>query len=132
MTARQRRTLQRYVDKVKPLLGLGDWQVVVSPHPPQEKGWIADCTTAHSRKWASVRFDDELLNHPTSLVAEVVVHELLHCTRAHTDDLVVYDLADSLDEQQMALLRPLWNRAMEYEVDQLARALTPLFPEFHW
>lgn len=132
MTAKQRRTLQRYVDQVKPLLGLSDWQVSVGDDPPESDGWLADCTTAHSRKWASVRFSPETLDLPTAIVTEIVIHELLHCTRAHTDDLVVFDLADSLDEQQMALLRPLWNRAMEYEVDQLARALTPLFPRFSW
>lgn len=129
MNAKQRKALQGYVDEMRPLLGLAEWEVSVSDQPTVEEAHVATIYPVWGTRQANVRFSKTFFTHAPSFQRETVIHELLHCVFAQTQHQVEFILPQhASDEHVGALFHAMWDQAHEYAIDGLAVAIAPRFP----
>ena len=126
MTKRQQKKLQRYIDRLRPMLGLADWEVFVRPDPTEE-GHLATIYPIWGCRAANLRFDSDFCEKDPAYQRETCVHELLHCVHAQTQHQVEFVLPNHM-EAGAELFGAMYEQANEYAIDGLAVAIAPLFP----
>lgn len=128
MTKRRQRALQRYVDSIRPMLGLSDWEVVVKSEPPDDPSHDASHQSVYGCKLSLLRVSDQFWAYKPDQQREVVVHELLHAVFAAPQDQVRNILPTHLRGRGGVVFRDMWFQAQEYAIDQLAVAIGRHFP----
>lgn len=130
MTSKTRqRKLERYVEKVKPLLGIQDWEVFIAQDAPTKKGVVANCSRMKHRKVGILRFGPQFWRMPQHERKETVIHELLHCVLAQVSDVVDFQAAELLEDPVADALWASHEMASEYAIDSLSVGLAKVFPD---
>jgi hypothetical protein len=106
-----------YVRQLADLLRLKDWRIVVNEDLPPEDS-LASCNPVPGRKYAAIRLGESFLTDDRAEQRHTLVHELLHC---HLGPL--HRLLEAHDATP-----PSVRLALEYTVDGLADAISPLLP----
>lgn len=128
MTVRQQKALQRYVDRVKAMLGLTDYEVVVKREPPANPGHTASHKSVPGVNFSVLRFADGFFDLAAGDQRETVVHELVHCIFAPGQDQVRHILPDHLRGRAGEVFVSFWFQSHEYSVDRLSAAIHSFFP----
>lgn len=132
MRERDRRTLRRYVARTAKQMGLRDWEIFVSDDEPSQPNWIAECVNLPGSRVATLRFRSTFRECEDLWQRATVIHELLHCVHAQTQDLVDVHLASVAEEDVHTIFNAAYRQANEYAIDGLAVALAPMFPPIKW
>lgn len=131
MRKRDRRELGRYVRHVADLMELRDWTVCIG-HEPCEDRCDAVVHCVNGQRKLTISFSRGFRDLPAEEQRETVVHELVH---AHADvcwKMVQTDLAEALGKPVYYVFCDSYRRAMEFQVDALARALARHMPLIDW
>jgi hypothetical protein len=128
MTKRQQKALQRYVDRLKPMLGLTDYEVMVEAAPPENPTHDGAHRSIPGTRCSSFRFTPKFFGFTPGYQREIVVHELLHCVFSPEQDQIRLMLPDHLTGKAGLVFRDMWFQAHEYAIDTIAVATGELFP----
>lgn len=133
--------MQRYVDQLRPLMGLSDWKIEIvdaltsemleemEEDPDEYSAWISP---AHGARYAALWLSIDFYIHTDSEQRQVIVHELLHCHHYPEEDLVMDELGRWMAPGQHMVIKRWWTQANEYAVDAVAHAWAPRLPEVQW
>jgi hypothetical protein len=127
VTAKTYRSLARYVDAVAAEFGLRDWTICILDEPPGTEGASATCEPIFGRRLANLRFARHFFHASPEDQRETVIHELLHCHLAATDQA----FADSVrlhGVEAQAVASNAYNTTREYAVDAIAAAIADRYP----
>lgn len=128
MSKRDCQRLQSYVNKIKAMLGLSEWEVVVNQEPCQE-GNVASISWLWGRKYATLNVAKTFVTEaPRGYIRSTVIHELFHCVHAVPQDQIDKVLKGVTKKDTHQTFRHAWWQAHEYAIDGLAEAIAPLFP----
>lgn len=118
--------LTSYVQDVTGLLGLRDWEFILSRDHPA-RGIVATCTPVPGRRLAELRVCRDFHQLPPPERRLAVVHELVHAHLAGVGDAV-----RTIESQIGGLVFPMYwanvERELERSVDALANLLAPTMP----
>jgi len=128
VTKRRQQALQRYVNKLRPMLGLRDWEVVVKQEPPDNPSHDASHQSVMGCRLSLIRVADRFWTYTPEQQREVILHELLHCVFAPTQDQIRHILPSHLRGRGGEVFREMWFQSQEYAIDQLSVALGRHFP----
>lgn len=128
MTARQKKAAQRYVNTMRPLLGLPEWIVNISDKPVENESHVATIFPVWGTKVANLRLSSHFFEFTAEYQREIVVHELLHCVFAVPQHQVEMILTEYLKGKAGELFHDCWSHSMEYAIDGLAVAICPTLP----
>lgn len=129
--------VQRHVDRLRPLMGLTDWQITIVDWPTiqmlkemsgtEYHAWISPTSGArHALLWLS----DDFYADTFAGQRETLVHELLHCHHFPEEELVMQALRQLLGVERHDVIRLWWTQDNEYAIDAIATAWAPMLPPF--
>ena len=132
MTAAERKALGKYVRWVGDAIGLRDWWFDIMHDEPENAGDMACCDPFYGQRQAKLWFRNDLRTLEPVQQRAVVVHELLHCHFAATQEQVRLDLLKHLGQAAYDLFLGSWRMNHEYALDATARALAKHMPDIAW
>ncbi len=101
-------------------LALKDWQVNIKDEGPADCDCLACVQTLEGRKVAFVWLSEDFLGRDEQCQRHTVVHELIHLHHACVDHMSLKHVGDKQ--------RELIKAGLEYMVDGLADAISPMLP----
>lgn len=120
MSKRDFTALGRYLRDLADQLGLRDWWIELL-HEPSDDDALASCLSTYGRKLAQVSVCREFRNLEPVKQRWILVHELLHCHFAVTQDVVRgARLRATMGELVHAHFEADWMQAHEYAIDGVA------------
>ena len=128
MTKRQYNGLQRYIDRLRPMLGLTDYEVVLKEDPPENAGNDADHKSIPACHTSVFRVSPRFFTFDPEYQREIIVHELLHCVHNQPQDQIRHVLPEYLDGNAGNVFVDLWFQSHEYAIDKLYVAISGFFP----
>lgn len=117
---RERKDWTPYFRVIADRLALKDWQVTIKDEAPADCDHVASVATTEGRKVAGVWLSEEFLKRDGDYQRHTVVHELIHLHHAYVDHLGLRHVGDKQ--------RELIKAGLEYMVDGLADAISPMLP----
>ena len=121
------RQIKAYVDSCKEIMGLGHWEITVSPESAPDDSW-ADIEVSTNLYHATIRFSPKLWDEKPEDVKRVVAHELIHIHQAGIERLVE-TLEKQLGSSTYELLNTVWDVESERSADSLSKVVAQLMPE---
>ena len=112
-------------------MGLRDWEFILSETPSDEDTWAQVCPT-EGQKHAAIQVCKEFRGIAPEKQRMVVVHELLHCHHAHTQDIVRIHVGRFLGQHAYDAFMDSWRLAHEYAIDGVACAWAERLPLIQW
>ena len=119
--------IKSYVDSCKEIMGLGHWEITVSPESAPDDSW-ADIEVSTNLYHATIRFSPKLWDEKPEDVKRVVAHELIHIHQAGIERLVE-TLEKPLGSSSYELVATVWDVESERSADSLSKVLAQLMPE---
>ena len=123
-------TFDQYVRDLANRLGLASWKILIVDENPAgiEGDDAAELTLYHARV-VKLWVNPNTLSDLTKL-RETVIHELIHVTLAEANYVFEHDMAETgwIPNNVFTAYDVMFVREQELAVDQLARAISPLFP----
>jgi hypothetical protein len=131
VSKRDRKALEAYIREIADRLRLKHWTIRLGEDPSDE-GTVAQHEAAASIHEATIWVCENFrLCHPEEQ-REAIVHELLHTHHEWTWRLVHTDLLEHMGRPAYNLFCDSYRRAMEYQIDALAKAFAPTVPPITW
>lgn len=130
MTTRDRKALGGYIRDIADKMELRDWTIDVEHEPCEGYNAVAHCTYGQRR--VSIAFAADFRDYPPAEQRETVVHELIHAHHAVCWHMVQNDLGDALGKPVYYVFCDSYRRAMEYQVDALAKVIARHMPLIEW
>lgn len=123
--------IQAYVDQLRPILRLADWEIVVSDDRPDDENALAEIQITYGRKNARLGLKADWDERSLESQRHTLVHELIHC---HLDPIRIAftNHHRRFDDMGWAEARAGMIDEMEWATDGLADALAPLVPLPPW
>lgn len=120
MTKRQRRRnqLQKYIEKVQPLMNLAHWSIYVSEEAPNSKTASLSVWVANNQTEALIRFADTHWDQTPERRRYEVAHELVHC--------ILAPLTQAADDDRLDPIHLVHSE--EWVTDHLARLICQGLP----
>lgn len=129
MDEERRRYWQAYVDELRQLMELRDWEVRLEREPTNRDEAFANVECLYGRKLAALKLSEDWEEHPPEAQRWAIAHELIHCHLTHAADLVNDGLlANELGDTSYHLFKRAFLRAFEYGVDGIAKAWADSLP----
>jgi hypothetical protein len=75
----KRKKIGPYLRYLANEMGLRDWTINISPHPPDDNQHAACIDVRYARKWANISFSTDWAQSTPESFRATCVHELLHC-----------------------------------------------------
>jgi predicted SprT family Zn-dependent metalloprotease len=119
--------IKAYVDSCKEIMGLGHWEITVSPESAPDDSW-ADIEVSTNLYHATIRFSPKLWDEKPEDVKRVVAHELIHIHQAGVERLVE-TLEKPLGSAAYEMLSTVWDVESERSADSLSKVIAQLMPE---
>lgn len=133
MSKRDWTALGRYVRALADDVGLRDWWIDLMHDPPLHNDALATCTPTFGRKLAQVHVCHEFRHLEPVKQRWILVHELLHCHFAATQDMVRgRRLEATLGELVHGHFSADWMQAHEYAIDAIACEWAKSLPLIAW
>ena len=123
--------LVRYVNKLKNMMNLSNWKIVVDPEPCSEDA-LAETTVTEWQHFAKMQFHKNYKKDKPEDLRATVIHELLHCYFCPVEEVAV-ELVKSLEETESnKSLAKSMEAAVRYQseraIDLISEAIAPFFP----
>lgn len=126
------KALLKYIVFVGGQLGLKGWTFHLLPTSPDDEDTVANCEPYFGRCHADLAFESDFRSRDSFDQKATVIHELLHCVFAQTQDNVRLGLVKHLSQSTYDAFTFSWFQMHEYAVDALAEALAAFFPDIDW
>lgn len=117
---RKRLDFQPYVNALAARMRLGHWRIEVLDELPESETALASVHPWYGRCAASIRLADNFLKDSPADQRYALVHEMVHCYLAQSNDTIRPDLAPATERA--------WRLAHEYAVDQIAMTIAEHMP----
>ena len=118
---------QPYVDALRVPLKLSDWTIDVSD-APSETDTFAQVDSTYGQKRATIRLCQGWDSVTPDDQRQTIAHELIHCHLCPAVEMATEDLNLYLSSGEMEMFRRGFTRTIEYAIDALADAISPLLP----
>lgn len=131
MSKRDRAALCAYIRVIADKLELRDWTIELA-HAPCADYLEGQADCVFGQRHIEIALHKDFRDRPAADQRETIVHELLH---AHTKvcwQMVQDDLAEPLGKPAYYLFCDSYRRAMEYQVDALAKTISRHMPLIEW
>jgi hypothetical protein len=116
----ERHEWEPYFRAIADRMGLKDWDVDLTDHPPTRGTSNAECYCVFGRKVIQFWLSEDFLRDPEWHQRLTVVHELLHAHYAMADEIA----EDGLDPK----VHFAYRQALEHGVDGIAKPFSALLP----
>lgn len=113
--------IQTYIDRLKPLMKLSDWEIEYRANAPTDEDAWAECAPVANGR-AVVCFSPKLFQEPGSTQRMVFCHELNHCHFKRFNEI----------EIRVPRLQKELTEAQEAANDMMSRALAEFLPLPPW
>lgn len=131
MTKADRKALMEYVRWIADHMGLRDWRFSIL-HDPCESSALAICTPTEGQRMAALEFAADFRELDPDVQRMTVVHELLHCHHAHTQDIARLHTTQFMGQHAYDAFHQTYRLVHEYAVDAVARAWAEDLPRIDW
>lgn len=118
---------QAYVDQLRPILRLADWEVRVSPLTCEDDN-LATISPTFGQKRASIRLCDGWADLEPEVQRCTIAHELIHCHLHAPLEMATEDIEHFMSAGEKEMFTRGFRRTVEYAVDGLADTLAPFLP----
>lgn len=123
--------LVRYVNKMKGMMNLSNWKIVIDPQPCSEDA-LAETSVTEWQHLAKMQFHKNYKKDKPEDLRATVVHELLHCHFSPIEEVAV-EIVKALDVNDTnPTISKTMEAAVRYQseraIDLISEAIAPLFP----
>ena len=125
-TEKQTKALLDYLLYLKSALCLVDWTLLLADEPPGNADALACVEPISGRKLATIRLCSDFCSMPADRQTHSLVHELVHLHHISATDIIRIEAASEMSQSTYYVLWSVFKRQMEYCVDGLADAITPM------
>ena len=118
--------VREYLDGVKDIANLKQWEIKVSNDLPPEDAW-ADIDVSENLWVATVRISNSFFDETPQSQRRILAHELTHIHYAPVERLVEH-LEGTLGSQAHELLAKVWETEIERAADSISLPLAEMLP----
>lgn len=130
MNDAQHRALQNYLDEVKPLLLLGDWEIWAEREKPSSRAWArVEVSEARDTAWVYVAWPEFFDTSTRDEQRLYLTHELVHIVTAPLLQVHQTFLDREGDRESVQVYKTEHNRGLEIATHKLARLLAATIPK---
>lgn len=117
--------VQRYINKLKNMMGLSNWTIVVSPNPssPDTHG---ETEVVYGQHFAKMYLNKDFRKQPPEMLRDIAVHELLHCHMEPMIEVIseVIKASTNQEEPSNVALHKTVVALLEYETERIVDSIS--------
>jgi len=129
-TLNRREAVNQYIASLQNILRLNDWTIIVDWSEPCEDISLATNDPYEEQKYALIKVSEKLIEEPSWLQTQTLVHEMIHCHLQTMSDLAEYTVKSLSSKATNEIFLIAYNQVLELATDALADAFYPLVPQF--
>lgn len=115
--------VQRYVNKLKSMTGLSNWNIIVSPKPA-DPGSLGETEVVYGQNLAKMYLHKDFRKDSPEEIRDTIVHELMHCHMEPMIEIMSDVLKPEADDPKSKAVHKAAMAVLAYESERIVDAIS--------